>query len=80
MARKQTSFLNGIVVLAIRLTFFTGVAVVPVMLLWNWLIPMLFSGSPITFWQSLGLIGLVQALVGPTALLTFIIENGKPKT
>ncbi len=33
-----------------------------VMLLWNWLIPDIFNGSEITFWQSVGIIALVKIL------------------
>jgi hypothetical protein len=33
-----------------------------VMLLWNWLVPVLFSGPMITFWQALGLLVLSKIL------------------
>ena len=33
-----------------------------VMLLWNWLVPALFSGPMITFWQALGLLVLSKIL------------------
>lgn len=32
------------------------------MLLWNWLVPDLFGGPSITFWQSLGLLALTKML------------------
>ncbi|MGO9437169.1 MAG: hypothetical protein ACLPH3_11390 [Terracidiphilus sp.] len=35
-----------------------------VMHLWNWLVPMLFAGHQITFWQSLGLLLLCRILFG----------------
>lgn len=35
-----------------------------VMLLWNWLIPDLFNGKYINFWQALGLLALAKLLVG----------------
>lgn len=35
-----------------------------VMLLWNWLIPELFSGPRINFWQALGLMALSKLLIG----------------
>jgi len=35
-----------------------------VMYLWNWLVPVLFNGSSINFWQSVGLILLARFLVG----------------
>lgn len=34
------------------------------MLLWNWLVPLLFKGPPITFWQALGLFVLSKILFG----------------
>jgi hypothetical protein len=35
-----------------------------VMLLWNWLLPMLFGWHQITFWQALGLLALCRILLG----------------
>ncbi|HVO98022.1 MAG TPA: hypothetical protein VMT15_08140 [Bryobacteraceae bacterium] len=35
-----------------------------VMSLWNWLIPALFGGKLITYWQALGLLVLSRILVG----------------
>lgn len=35
-----------------------------IMLLWNWLVPHLFSGPHITFWQALGLFLLSKILFG----------------
>jgi len=32
------------------------------MLLWNWLVPVLFGGPAITFWQALGLLALSKIL------------------
>src|SRR5687768_2637167 len=34
------------------------------MSLWNWLVPVLFSGPVITFWQALGLLVLSKILFG----------------
>jgi len=34
------------------------------MLLWNWLVPELFSGPVISFWQSLGLLVMAKMLFG----------------
>jgi hypothetical protein len=42
----------------IAITVFPAVT----MLLWNWLIPTLFSGPVITYWQALGLIVLAKIL------------------
>ena len=35
-----------------------------VMLLWNWLLPLLFGWHLITFWQALGLLALCRILFG----------------
>jgi len=35
-----------------------------VMLLWNWLVPALFSGPTVTFWQALGVLVLCRVLFG----------------
>lgn len=35
-----------------------------VMSLWNWLVPALFAGHVITFWQALGLLILSKILLG----------------
>ena len=35
-----------------------------VMSLWNWLVPALFGGKLITFWQALGMLALSRILVG----------------
>jgi len=35
-----------------------------VLLLWNWLLPPLFGGPQITFWQALGLLALCRILFG----------------
>ena len=38
--------------------------VLATMYLWNWLIPTLFAGPVITFWQALGLLALSKILFG----------------
>jgi len=35
-----------------------------VMLLWNWLVPELFNGRMISYWQALGILVLVRILTG----------------
>lgn len=37
---------------------------VAVMLLWNWLMPVIFGLTTITFWQALGLLALSKILFG----------------
>jgi hypothetical protein len=45
-------------------TLFVGLAGFVVMSLWNWLIPSLFAGPVVTFWQALGLLILCKILFG----------------
>jgi hypothetical protein len=54
---------------AIRIVKFVSIGVVVVaalgwvtMLLWNWLVPELFNGPTVSFWQMLGLIALAKIL------------------
>lgn len=35
-----------------------------VLLLWNWLIPELFNGKMINYWQALGILALARLLTG----------------
>ncbi len=43
---------------------FAALASLALMLLWNWLVPALFGGPEIVFWQSLGLLALSRILFG----------------
>jgi hypothetical protein len=44
-------------------SFLIGLLLVfPIMWLWNWLVPELFNGPTITFWQSAGLFVLCNIL------------------
>ncbi|UPL49583.1 DUF1682 domain-containing protein [Hymenobacter sublimis] len=45
-------------------TLFVAVAGYLTMYLWNWLVPALFHGPTITFWQTLGLLLLSRILFG----------------
>jgi hypothetical protein len=49
---------------AVILVVALGVVSVIVMYLWNWLVPTLFSGPAITYWQTLGLLLLSRLLLG----------------
>lgn len=46
-----------------------------VKLLWNWLLPTLFGGPEITFWQALGLLALCRILFGG-----FRLAGGSPRS
>lgn len=43
-------------------TVFIGVVGLITMQLWNWLVPVLFNGPTLTFWQALGLLVLSKIL------------------
>lgn len=44
---------------------FVGLLGLVTQLLWNWLVPVLFNGPLITFWQALGLLILSKILLWP---------------
>ena len=49
---------------AVIMVIALGVVSVIVMYLWNWLVPTLFSGPTLTYWQTLGLLLLSRLLLG----------------
>ncbi len=49
---------------AVILVIALGVVSAIAMYLWNWLVPTLFSGPTITYWQTLGLLLLSRLLLG----------------
>lgn len=54
-----------ILAVAVLLLAIVAAAGVVVMLLWNWLMPALFSGAhPVDYWQALGLLVLSKILFG----------------
>lgn len=42
----------------------------PLMLLWNWLMPMIFELPTLTFWQAVGMNFLASILFGKTSTST----------
>ena len=65
MKARRIFYFGKFVIMGIAfLALFTYV----VMLLWNWLVPELFSGPAVTYWQTLGILVLSKILlsgVGP---------------
>lgn len=61
---SDTLSIIGLLILAILL--FGG----PLMILWDWLMPILFGLPEITFWQACGLQLLATLLFKPTSLKT----------
>ncbi|MFC2100863.1 hypothetical protein ACFLRZ_03435 [Bacteroidota bacterium] len=51
----------------LKFTFFITLAVfgigLIVMLLWNWLVPLIFNGPILTYWQSIGILILSKILI-----------------
>ena len=43
---------------------FIAIGGVIVLALWNWLVPPLFGGPQVTFWQAIGLLALCRILFG----------------
>ena len=63
MTRKmKLIFIAPLAILGMLLFIFIGAEVVR--LLWNWLLPPLFSWREITFWQALGILALCRILFG----------------
>lgn len=51
----------GMIILGIAALFAFGLVV---MLLWNWLMPLIFNLTTLTYWQSLGVLALCVILFG----------------
>ena len=47
--------LGGVIILAGTLVLIAIILGLPLMLLWNWLMPVIFGLKFITFWQAVGL-------------------------
>jgi hypothetical protein len=60
--RRKLIFIIPAAIVGIALFIFIGGQLV--MLLWNWLLPMLFGWRQITFWQAVGLLALCRILFG----------------
>ena len=60
--RKRLIWIAPLAILGIVVFIIIGGSVV--MLLWNWLGPMLFGLREITFWQAVGLLALCRILFG----------------
>jgi hypothetical protein len=56
--KRGAFFFKCVVALTLAIFFFAWITY----LLWNWLVPVLFSGPAITYWQALGLLALTKIL------------------
>ncbi|WP_276369894.1 hypothetical protein [Chryseolinea sp. H1M3-3] len=56
--KRGGMFLKCVLAIILAIIFFSWVTY----LLWNWLVPVLFNGPIITYWQALGLLALTKIL------------------
>ena len=56
--KRGAMFFKCVVAIIVGMLFFAWVTY----LLWNWLVPILFAGPIITYWQALGLLVLTKIL------------------
>jgi hypothetical protein len=61
--KRKYWFLRGLKV-AVMIAVFLAVISFVVMTLWNWLVPALFAGPLVSYWQALGLLVLIRLLCG----------------
>ena len=61
--KRKYWFLRGLKV-AVMIAVFLAVVGFVVMTLWNWLVPALFAGPLVGYWQALGLLVLARLLCG----------------
>jgi hypothetical protein len=66
-------FLSGLLGVLAILALVCLILGLPLMILWNWLMPLIFSLPTITFWQAVGLNFLASILFGKTSTTT---KNG----
>lgn len=71
-------WLSGFLALVLMVLVFCSIIGLPVMLLWNWVIPDIFGLPEISFWQAVGLVILVE-LAFPNSLIESIITKPNPK-
>lgn len=57
-------FLMHILIAIFMIVVFSLIGGVAVMLLWNWLMPLIFGLSSISFWEAVGLTFLCNLLFG----------------
>jgi len=61
---KGLKIVGFIILGAIAAAFFAFIFGYFVMLLWNWLMPMIFGLTTITFWQAVGIVLLARLIFG----------------
>ena len=56
--KRGAIFLKCVIAMVLAIFFFAWIT----FLLWNWLVPVLFNGPIISYWQALGLLTLTKIL------------------
>lgn len=68
MNNKHEAFITAKIIMVIKIIvgilIFVPLFIFGTMYLWNWLVPELFHGPVINFWQTLGLVALSKILFG----------------
>ena len=68
MNNKHEAFITAKIIMVIKIIIgiliFVPLFIFGTMYLWNWLVPELFHGPVINFWQTLGLVALCKILFG----------------
>ncbi len=68
MNTKHEAFITSKIIMVFKIIFgiliFVPLFIFGTMYLWNWLVPELFHGPIINFWQTLGLVALCKILFG----------------
>mgnify|MGYP001126950129 CR=1 FL=1 len=72
---KFSFFRNPFVFVILWLVVAAGIGAI-VMLLWNWLMPVIFGLPALSLWQALGLLVLMRILFGSSVLA---VEEGGPE-
>ena len=73
---KFSFFRNPFVFVILWLVVAAGIGAI-VMLLWNWLMPVIFGLPALSLWQALGLLVLMRILFG--RFLVLAVEEGCPE-
>lgn len=66
--KKFDEFVQGLLTAILYFAVIVLLMGLPVMLLWNYVMPRVFHMSEITFWQALGLNALSSILFGPRSV------------
>jgi hypothetical protein len=75
---KKGKWVGWIIIGVLAFTAFIFVLVTGTQYLWNWLVPALFAGPVITFWQTAGLLLLSKIILWPIGKGNRCSHHGGP--